>query len=412
MLRSLSLIVTWMKRRCNLYPWRRILRSQQFIRKMRILYRHSLIAILSCSDIENLIMKFGGEDCIAPLLVLTMNLSWRCSSMRRKEREDEMIKYRGSVTWINDVMSIISSICLLRWYVDTFPCSSIDNSASSSLSYSPLNSLSDLEWYFQCVGVDWKGVCRREYEDGTGHYRDAFILAEHHGFIPLSSVPRGRLNIIRGVLAERWDIVDKYMERGDMEHTYTDDPAYDLPLDKLEMFLRRYDVWNSFSRKDMSESKERVTLFFRAGIITDGFIESTGSRYDLWNHIPVPLSEVPMNVVEDLFSLSARRARGVRFEMIYYAVDEITRHYFEELRKTEGRPVTPSSHHRMYLSPSVKNIISLVRKDDNIAAGELLAAFVEDGRSYECEIGKINRRIAKQLDLIHAAKMREEDPDR
>lgn len=411
-------IISRLKRKCRSYSWGRILNSHAFIKKMEILYKHPLISILASPDVRNTIIGFGGESCIAPVLVLTMNLSWRCILPRdRKEYDKMQISWRGSTTFVYDAMIKSSSICLFRWYVEIFlglyPGEG-GISVHSIHPYSSLNSLGDLEWYFDRTGVDWRGVCRGEYEGGTDSYHDAFVLAEHHGFIPLSKVPKSILNIIRPAIRERWDIVDKYMKRGDIEKdNYRHNVVWSLSLDRLEMFLKRYDVWEPFRRINMTELKDQYKLFFRYGIISHTFTDSTRSAYDLWKHIPVPPPEVPTNVVEDLFTLSAKRAQEVKYEMIYHVVDEIIHHYFGELKEdlVTRRCASPSSHHRVYSSPVVNDIISLVRKGDGIAAGELLVTFIENGRTYEGEMGSINRSIAKQLDLIHAGRMSEDSDD-
>lgn len=160
----------------------------------------------------------------------------------------------------------------------------------------------------------------------------------------------------------------------------------------------------------MSDPRDepKIKILLRAGIINDTFMETMGYPYNIWKYIPVPLSEVPMNVVEDFFSLSAKRARGIRFEMAHYVTDEIAEHYFGELCESKGRPTTPSSMHRICNSPAINSIISILREGDEKGAREMLLFFIQDGRTYESEIGKINRSIAKQLDAIHTMRIIED----
>lgn len=184
--------------------------------KMRTLHRHPLISILSIPDVLNTIVDFGGDSCIVPILMLTINLTWRVDASGLP-----IVKWRGRKICMRKMAMEVTSIPLHRWYADCLSLHHVilDVPRDCQLHpYSPLNSLEDLDWYFKHKGVDWSQVVRGCCESEEKNHIDAMILAEHHGFIPLSSVPRRRLNIVSGAIGDRWDIVDKYVKRGDMDY--------------------------------------------------------------------------------------------------------------------------------------------------------------------------------------------------
>lgn len=327
------------------------------------------IRMMSEGPHRDIIQSFAGVWCCYPIQyvmmeVLTKDSKFLLATMLRG--------VSGSWEEMGKVPAV-ETIGLYRWYEWMLSfcvkvhISHIVNRRSVS-PYNPLNTLEDINWYFSgdygyadrygCPGP-W---CKDDERNG---YIDMIVLKEHLGEIKMDDVRVNKLNAIRPIIGGRWDIADKYIERGDVED-YTDFYK-ELKGPQMEELLRRYDMHHKFTASRIGSDKKLIAILMRGGIFHISAVMNS-QTLDIAEEIGVSLSSLPMNVVEDLFTVSA----------ITYAHSSrgdgdvgIWKDFFDNLCM-KGKPTSPSSIHRIYKNENVDAIILEVRKGNRENAMKLI----------------------------------------
>lgn len=168
---------------------------------------------------------------------------------------------------------------------------------------------------------------------------------------------------------------------------------------ELKVLLERYDLWSTLRNVYIYEydQKHIIPSLLRSGILYQGFID-THRGVDIVTHLPIPLADTPMNVVEDLFTLTLLRAwkdgdaqrQRKTLPEISPLVEDIYRWFLsnlirpeEEFKHIPRRCASPSSLHRLYRIDYVEGILRVLRrgeKDFAKKAHEMMSRFINCGR--------------------------------
>lgn len=233
--------------------------SPQFIQKREKLQSHSLVSLLRITALRKIVIEFGGVTCYYPLLYLIME------TLTKDDKEN--LKFVFTLNNWRDIPSRknlllnMNKLHLYRWYVETYSMSSLRGYIPFSCGnpYSEGHTIEDLDFYFQWITFtvgstySWRNPLSYIYSclssidvdrpKSKDNRRDAAILANHYGYIPLWFVPRSYMNIVACILGGRYDIAAKYVERGDMEGHIGEVRSH-LSTSQTEMLSSYISKWN------------------------------------------------------------------------------------------------------------------------------------------------------------------------
>lgn len=346
--------------------------------------RLPMVRALGIEAIRDIIISFVDMSSYFPLLDLSMTpLTERC-----KEIFDKHFLGYFEVGE-NKRQHQIGTLPCLRWHSDYWISMKLTQSppvkdVSSTINlYDKEVSLHDLDWYFKWRGTyEWERIrtgkdpeyslSRRSRDSDDHHWR---LLSVEWGFISIDDLPEDYMNVVRPINMGRWDIADKYMKRGkcDITREVAEYIAMGLSYVNLERFVSTYDVWDIFAYLKMMKGIEVPLL--RGGILQRSFVQCTA--INPVSRLPVPLWEVPMNVVEDLFALSM--LRGNRYATDTLKLNEVLENiesiFFEEIRRSKEterkKSVSASACHRWYKIKYIDNIIRRIRLRSPYPQGDI-----------------------------------------
>lgn len=348
----------------------------------------SMIRVLEIEDIRTTIVSFCSPSSYFPLLYLSMTpVGWK----DEKYFADHFSNSLFEVGTLNSFS--IENLHLLRWHCEScqrmksigawkgYPQYKSPTIMKRITPYDPSSSIEDLDFYFQFVHtIRWKEIKEgrktdlydHEFGQDMDHIQDAIIVAEDRGFIEMESVGRDSDNIIRPILAGRWDIADKYIRRGDMVEHYGWGIVKNLSLDQLSRLIHTYDLRKIL--EDVDTGKEVRICLLRGGILPCGLLRDD-TRYDVAAHLPVPLSEVPMNVVEDLFTITLLRGTEYAGRLdLDFSVSDYAEETFFSLLKSDKKSTSASATHRKYkISWIERGIIKSIRTGSGYPLGNMNA---------------------------------------
>lgn len=357
---------------------------------------HPMVRVLEIEGIRTTIVSFCSPSAYFPLLYLSMTPVGRedknyfyeyfFNSLHYTMNEDEDEDEYGQ--------SPIENLHLLRWHCESWAKMGFWKRGlkrelcilGDSTPYDSSASLEDLDFYFQSMGVSqWKLIrdgkdperYSQQSEDNLFYVVDATIVAEDRGLIKIDAVESSCYNVICPILDERWDIADKYMRRGDIkkvagggifEHLSPSEMEKlaggklleHLSPSQLEKLVHTYDLWEVLEDVDIVKGKESCLL--RGGILQREFMHIYHSL--TYERIPIPLSQVPMNVVEDLFTYTLLRASEFEEQHEDPNSSNIIREmFFSPLKSSDekSKPKSASATHRRYKITWIESIIASVR---------------------------------------------------
>lgn len=354
--------------------------------------KHPIVIIFGIRDVRNVIAQFTGSWSYFPMLYLGM------TEVKNKDIDFYTIHlgdhFSHNVVHEDDIENCkekVPTLSLLRWHYELLSSAKIltfiPNGYRSYLShitpYEVDSSRDDLSWYFEWRGVSsWKGynetkqaVGGRRTVSGPDEY-DALIMSVEYGLMSMQDVPRSHVTITRPILAGRWDIAGEYVERGDAFRSPAQVLA-DLSPDYLDILLPKHDMYTEFFDVEFDVALIRVESLLRGGILPYRILEKHREYNIMTDTLSSTLPRVPMNVVEDLFTIVLFRAnvfQRIGAVHVSNSILHMKTWFFKEL-KDEKRPMPPSSTHRMFKYVYVDLIIATVRT--NVEAAELmLGAFI------------------------------------
>lgn len=352
--------------------------------KGRKLRSHPLIRIINADLTANIIIKFAGASSYFPLMYLTLN---------KFTTPDRDLLNRYVVSWTNssDYGPHIGSLSLLCWYV--WICKKVGLKHLVKLinvhgrgvtPYDPEATLANLDFYFERRDTSLWGGLRsflspmyiNSFESGgypTNEEIDCMVLAEERRLICPDVSKRMKWDyrsIVHPIRAGRWDIAHKYIDAGYIAGTCRG-VLTSLTENELRELLSRYDLWKTllYIRIYDYDPKHIIPSLLRGGILHREFA-NTHRGIDIVTKLPIPLQEVPMNVIEDLFTLTLLRTAKYRRKTLSSTpllVSNIDAWFFRDLTRQEGkaRPVSccalPSSTHHLYHINYVDEILRVLR---------------------------------------------------
>lgn len=356
-----------------------------------------MVRVLEIERIRSIIVGFSSSSSYFPLLYLSMTIVGEKDVKYFMEHFSDHLYYTKKTT-----TSLMESLHLLRWHCESWKrmksmrlWKGYPRCKSSILTnitpYDPILSLEDLDFYFQFVGVSgWKEIreCKKTYlHDHMSDFDlDAIILAEDRELIAIEEVGIDTDNVILPILGGRWDIADKYMRRGDVGYNSGWRIINRLSKDNLTRLIHTYDLWEVL--EDIDVDNNAMICLLRGGILPRQFLREKRT-YDAASRLPVPLSEVPMNVVEDLFTVTLLRGTeyagrlNLDFSVSTYAEET----FFSLLRRSKGETddvkissksgvgaTSASATHRRYKIEWIENgIIKSIRTGSGYPASNMNA---------------------------------------
>lgn len=356
--------------------------------------KHLIVTTFSIRGVRNIIAEFTGPYSYFPMLYLGMTeIRDQDVKFFKDHLEHHFIRTMDSKNVVDVCKTKVSTLSLLRWHCElltraailTFIPSKYCSYFSHITPYEIGSSHEDLNWYFRWkMERSWKGYSKDE--DTTkfrgvifsrGDECDAMIMSVEYGLMMVSKVPRDYRTVTRTVLEGRWDIADKYVRRGDILSSPLDVLA-GLSTDHLDTLLSKYDLWREFHDIRVDAMNDRIVSLLRGGILPYNILERNQEYNIMAGTLSQILPRVPMNVVEDLFTIILFRAN--RFQRNGWiggidAVLDMKTWFFDDLREEKKRPARPSSIHRLFKYSYADLIVATVR--NNMKAAELmLGAFI------------------------------------
>lgn len=375
-------------------------RRKSISEKKRKLFQQPLIQALSVDGIRGMIVQFSGSSSYFPILYLTL-----C----KFSTWDRAILRRYVFSWMNFSPPVyLGSLSLFCWYVWVLKkvglgchIGALSLHGTGVTPYGKDEPLKNLDFYFKHLGISlWGGI--------TGLFSPMYINSFEHGDYPkneeidcmivaedrelIGSYVSKRMKwdyrtIVHPIKAGRWDIAHKYIESGYME-CCARGVLTGLTVSELDVLLSKYDLWRFLRDSHIGDydTKHAIPSLFRGGILYQKFIVENGGL-DIVTHLPIPLTEVPMNVVEDLFALTLFRSSGKskrsQTEM-NILLTQIGQWFFERLTTAEekSRPSHPSSIHHRFRVEYVDKILKVLRGEEDRRvekALQMIEAFIDSG---------------------------------
>lgn len=351
------------------------LKDRIALKKRRYL-NYPFIQLMTVGVLKNLICRFAGIWSRYPVRYLMME------TLTKDDKYTlDIFLGRISDSWESvGEMSPIETISLYRWYewvlgFCTKGSISYTITRRSVSPYDSRNTLEDIQWYFSGeygfsppYGKPRKWS--KDYEWNS--YTDMIVLKEHLGEIKISDVEMNKLNTLRPIIGGRWDIADKYIKRGDVENP--DDFYHGLKGRLLGELLRRYDMYETFTKRRIRSCITFGRVLMEGGILHKKMVALTVTS-DVADELKIPLSSLPMNVIEDLFAVAVIRCRLEIENGTTKAQNESNKdmweRFFHQLCMS-GKSTPPSSIHRAYDNKYINGIISKVRGGDKDSALSLI----------------------------------------
>lgn len=348
-----------------------------FTEKKRMWRQLPMVRALSVEAIRYIIVSFTGMSSYFPLLDLSM------TPMTRRYKDvfiSNFLQYFMVMGGTDPCY--ITSLPSLRWHSDYWISAGlVVNTPCRIFPWTRINpyekdvTLHDLDWYFNWENVpSWRNIRTgkkpsyppHEYGNHDLGTLDCKLLAVEWGLISMEEVTKNCMNVVRPINMGRWDIADKYMKRGKGDITggegdITGEIIIEhLRLEHLERFASTYDVWDILSPLKTVEDT-RIPLL-RAGILQCQFLEKHEEQ-DAYVHLPIPLSKVPMNVVEDLFTVTLLRTSRYYWENGAQLLDSVMERFVPSLRNVDEKVKSASATHRRYKVKWIEGIINDIRAD-------------------------------------------------
>lgn len=354
--------------------------------------KYPMIAAFAIRHVRNLISCFTGPYSYFPMLYLGMV---EVEEIDVKFYQEHFPYYSTGVGSPLDTAKLLEgcplTLSLFRWHCEMLMSAKILTSTpdrdheyfSTITPYEIGSTCEDLTWYFRWKGeTDWKGYDKNENISkfparslNRQFIQDASIMSVEHGYIPENKLYPCCENIVNPILGGRWDIADKYIRRGDMKNT-TYGASERLSPKQLDILVSKYDVWKWLSG-DVAPDRCNLDSLLRGGILPRNFLEENHSINLMAGHLSDILPSVPMNVVEDLFTVILFRMQKAQRRGRTNGVDlvgNIKAWFFRNLRE-EKRPTPPSSIHRMFKYQCIDLIIKTVRENE-IDAERMVNSFI------------------------------------
>lgn len=327
-------------------------------KKVKVIQSHPLITFILMRDVGKIIRSFCSISSVFPI----------CSLFHYKPTGEFTQAFFLKKMFTDDLLRSIENIHLFIWYKWLRKRLGFKKRGMICypLPYAEGTSKDEANLYFEWKGKskEWKRIRGGEFyqeayaEDKCIPYTDMTWLAESYGYIPLGAVPISYQNVLHTVYHGRWDLADKYMRRGDHREGVRDLIEIMFCRD-IEKFIRRYDVQKEVFESDGNYFPETISTLLYGGIIIKKELTTTG--YSSYLIDGEKRSRIPMNVLEDLFTLHARGAReGKSREPTRDRIYTLQRIFFDELLR-DDKKINPMASRRVEMKAEVEEIILTLR---------------------------------------------------